>query len=320
MPTRDLLAEITVADDHAGPSRDALQHSRDKLAILAYYIPGFAVACKDRSPVFFFVDGLAGSGLYHFKEDDTFALGSTLIALRMAHPAFHKTVSMEKSRTFATALKARTAEFDHAVVRQGDCNSNLLPLVEREIPATLRSSPVLFLLDPAGFELAWETVAACSRFRVHPKGWKAELLILVPTGSVGRAPGGRVDIEEVPESKRVDAAFPPRANWADVVQRRRRGEISASESRRLLAEEYESGLKALGYKHVLTREISRPGWDVDEEGMGVYHLAFATDNDAGKKIMESAFARVRVNKPRRLQRLEQLGQRHFLDLVEPEQP
>lgn len=313
MAPRNLLAEITVPDDGIRPIRTALPHSRDKLAILAHYIPGFATACKDKSPVFFFVDGLAGSGMYHFPEDGSYALGSTLIGLRMANPAFRKTVSMEKGAGLARALRQRTQGYSSAVVERGDVNDDLLPLLEREIPLTVRSNPMLILLDPAGFELQWSTVEACSRFRTHRR-WKAELLILVATGSVHRAPGGKRDVESVPESRAVERAFPPRSNWADVVLRREQRQIDPSEARRLLAAEYEAGLRGLGYKHVLTREINRPGWDINDAGMGVYHLAFATDNDAGKRIMQDAFERVRVNQPRRLRALEERGQSHFLDL------
>lgn len=316
MATNDLSFEITVPDDGIGSPRQALPHSRDKLGILAYYIPGFATACKDLSPDFFFIDGLAGSGLYHFKEDGTYALGSTPIALRRAQPPFRKVIAMEQNRVLASALRKRTSGFANAVARQGDCNRNLVPLVTREIPEEMRSCPILFLLDPAGFELHWDTVVECSKFRRHPRGWKAELLILVATGSVNRAPSSNVDSEDLPESNRVTAAFPPGVDWQSIVWRRKRGEIDPKETRRLLAAEYERGLRELGYRHVLTREISRPGWDVNDEGMGVYHLAFATDNDVGKRIMESAFERVHVNQPRRLQRLAEIGQSHFLDKVD----
>ncbi len=46
---------------------------------------------------------------------------------------------------------------------------------------------------------------------------------------------------------------------------------------------YGDGLKSLGYKTVLDRQIKKEG------GQPMYFLIFATDNAAGERIMDSVF-------------------------------
>lgn len=74
--------------------------------------------------------------------------------------------------------------------------------------------------------------------------------------------------------------------------RRAHGRASASAYVRL----YADGLKSLGYETVLDRQITKAN------GSPMYFLIFATDNDAGERIMDWVFNRVR------LRVAEELGQ------------
>jgi hypothetical protein len=65
---------------------------------------------------------------------------------------------------------------------------------------------------------------------------------------------------------------------------------------------YAEGFKRLGYATVLDRQIKK------SNGQPMYFLIFATDNDAGEKIMNWVFDRVRL----RVQ--EELGQTTLFDM------
>lgn len=304
---RDFIADVTVRDDGIRPVRQAPPHSRDKLGILSYYIPAFANACKDKAPRFYFVDAFAGEGLYHFSDDDSYALGSTLIALGKARPSFARTVAMELDEEKAAALTTRVVRYSAtAVVRVGDCNTDLLRIMDAYIPHT---APLLVLLDPDAFELQWRTIEALAEYRTGR--WKTEMLILVATNLVGRAPAGRTGDDGLPANDQVTRSFPPTSRWSEILRSRRDGGLSAQGARRALATEYETGLKELGYATVMSREITRRGKASARDGAGVYHLVFATDNQAGEKIMKAAFDRVYTNLVKVEQRALDRGQGAF---------
>ena len=76
---RDFVRDLTIPSDGLSAVRPALPHSRDKLGILRYYLPGFTRASQNYPR--FFVDACSGPGLYSFPDSNEYAMGSTLIAL-----------------------------------------------------------------------------------------------------------------------------------------------------------------------------------------------------------------------------------------------
>ncbi len=79
--------------------------------------------------------------------------------------------------------------------------------------------------------------------------------------------------------------MPDPDGWRNVYSLR--DELSPFYFRRAILEEYVTGLKRLGYLHIpAPRLIPRPG------GQGLYFMVFATDHEAGLKIMADAFNRV----------------------------
>jgi three-Cys-motif partner protein len=286
----DFLADITVPHDGIEQVREAQDWSRDKLGILSMYLPAFATACHKRATEFYFVDGFAGEGLYSFPARGEFVLGSSLIALG-AQPQFAKVLSMELSEARANSLRLRTAAFGRrSVVRQGDTNQDLLPAMADEIPP---AAPTLVLLDPEGLELEWSTVQALAGFREGDR--KVELLILVPTGSIGRVAEVAHD-SQTEGANRIDFMFPYPSPWQDVWERRRAGQITPEESRDEFAEIYRQGLISLGYTHTEVRPITRR----DSDSASVYHLVFASDHPAGRDIMVHTFGRMYANRTPKL--------------------
>jgi len=90
--------------------------------------------------------------------------------------------------------------------------------------------------------------------------------------------------------------------WKDIYARRESGQISAEEARGEYVRMYAEGFKRLDYATVLDRQIKK------SNGQPMYFLIFATDNDAGERIMDWVFDRVHL----RVQ--EELGQATLFDM------
>lgn len=259
--------------------REAGEWARDKLAIIRCYLPAFGRACRGKVPRWYFVDAFSGPGVNRLRESGERIWGSPMIALD-TDPAFTKCLLLDKGKREMETLTARAAPFGgHAVIRQGDANTDLVSLMEPELD---KKAPCVCLLDPEGPHLAWETVEAIARFKSGR--YKVEQLILLPTHTGF--------IRELPLLKSIEAwgerdlrrVF-GNDDWKPIWERRRRGEIGADQATTEYVRLYAHGLRGLGYKTVLDREIRTRGWG----GRILYFLVFATDNDAGKKVMDWCF-------------------------------
>ena len=275
-----VLASETPPDDGL-VVREAGPWVKDKLGILAQYLPAFGKACKDKAPNWFYVDAFAGSGLNRIRKTGELVWGSPLIALR-ADPPFTRCAFLDSGTAEVQALRRRTAPYGaRAVVRQGDCNTALLPLMQEAVDPR---APCLCVFDPEGPNLDWRTVASVARFK-RAGFSKVEQLILFPTDTGF--------IRELPRERQIEGwgerdlrrVF-GNDDWRAIYERRRRDEISADDARteyvRLYADQLRHQLK---YKTVLDRPVRTHGWG----GRILYFLLFATDNDAGKRIMDSCF-------------------------------
>ena len=90
-------------------------------------------------------------------------------------------------------------------------------------------------------------------------------------------------------SDRLDLTFGSHA-WAAIHRARLDGQITPREAQFHYLEEYCSSLRNLGYGWVRWKAITAPrapGLRRQE----MYHLIFATDHEAGDKIMEDVFRR-----------------------------
>ena len=277
-PPQEFIAEITVQDDGVIPVRPVPEWTKNKLGILWAYLSRYAIACRS-ARAFYFVDAMAGSGLCRVRETGEFLLGSTLIALK-AEPRFTKCLSLEQNANSYRALVTRTESVrPRSVVEPGDCNQDLLRLMNREIP---RGAPTFILFDPEGAELNWTTVREAALFRTGKL--KAELLILLATSFLDRMLPNEGDAE-LHNVMALNQVFPPSRRWSETWERKRRGEISAEQGRIEHADSYCVWLReSLGYRFVAARPVTRPG-----STASVYHLIFASDHPAGEDIMTHVF-------------------------------
>lgn len=252
-----------------------------KLDIVEAYAQHFATACKDKARAWFFIDGFCGPGVNRVKPAQTLRWGSPVLGL-LADPPFKRCIAMDLSERDVEALRSRVQQFgDRAVVEVGNCNVDLLPLMERTITGGDRFQPCLALLDPEGPHLAWSTVAAISRFRRGRR--KAEQLILLPThmGFIRELPlHNPITSWAERDLRRVYG----NDDWRGIWERRKEtGDTDRATTE--YVQLYEEQLRALGYRTVLDVEIKREG----RRGPTLYFLIFATDHPAGERIMDSLF-------------------------------
>lgn len=273
---QEYLQECIVPNDGIDTVREAKPHSGDKLTILAAYLPAFTKASQ-RAPRKYFVDALAGPGLYHFPTkgsaagtlvEGKFVKGSTLIA-RDTNPPFDRIVAMDINAENVKVLDRRTAGDARVVVRQGDCNEDLLPLMEAELAD--RTAPVFVFVDPEGFEVNWSTLQQLSKFRQGSK--KTELLIYFAAPSLAR-----FNLEGIQKfTMKVDDAMPPGREWRRILQEAKERGADGREIATEMLKHYEDALREqLGYGHVTARPIGPKGPE-DRGGRVFYYLVYATD-------------------------------------------
>jgi three-Cys-motif partner protein len=265
------------------PARDAASWTEEKLMILTAYLERFATATK-KAGGWYGLDLFAGTGLNWSTTRDETIDGSALVALR-SKPQAMKLIAAEKHPSAFEALAARTEPYGkRAALFNEDANR----IVEKMLAPIPRRAPAFAFLDPEGSELEWPTVEAIAAHKAGYSPNKIEQLILFPTdmGFVRLAPDHPELVSRIYGHDR----------WRQIFERRATGDITAEQARSEYVRLYGEGLTGLGYRVVLDRQIRK------SNGSPMYFLIFATDNEAGERIMDHVFDQVhlRVN--------EELGQ------------
>jgi three-Cys-motif partner protein len=257
----------------------------EKLEFLRYYLGGtghhgggFMIATQ-RAGGSAYIDLFAGPGQVQLPTG-TVIDGSPLIAAR-ASPPFSRLFWSDSDPGNVASLRAHAADFANRniAVLEGDANT----LIDTILPDVHRMQPALAFLDPEGSELAWETV---QKIAAHKPGGqnKIEQFILFAsdTGIVRFFPR---DPSKLVYADRLDRMLPDPIAWRSLYSLRAR--LDAAEFRRRLLGLYVSGMKQLGYRHVPEpRLVCRP------DGRPLYFMVFATDHDAGERIMRAALEKV----------------------------
>ena len=280
--------------------------TRAKLAILNDYLPAFLQASSGKSDEYVYLDAFAGEGRGVDRLTGEEFQGSSRIALEAT--ALRADVRFTRLRYFEQESKARElqARFEteypnrDVKVYGGDCNVQI-PKALAEL-GHLRWAPTFAFVDPDGMEFEWHTLEALAAHKRGYRGasstkreYKVELWLLFPTQGIVRTLA--LDAAKVrPEDEdRATALFGTDA-WRAIYARRVDGKLSAKDAK----EEYVNLMRwrlseDLGYNRTHPLELK------NTRGGTIYHMLFATDNDAGDKIMAEIYAKTAGQMPAMLQ-------------------
>lgn len=274
------------------PGRSWGYWTRAKLEILTEYLGAFATASSGQSERVY-LDAFAGEGRGLDRLTAEEFPGSPRIALEAGEGAGFTRFRFFELERKATELEARLrSEYPESDIKVygGDCNQTI-PEALAEL-RSLRWAPTFAFLDPDGMELAWETLAALAE---HKRGYRApdslkpefkvEMWTLFPTSGIVRTLALEADKVSPADEARATRLFNTE-QWRPIYELRLAHRITAAEAR----DEYVN-LMRWRLEHDLGYRFTHPFELKNTRGGTVYHMIFATDHDAGTRIMESIYAR-----------------------------
>lgn len=259
--------------------------SRNKLEILQAYLPAFNQAAKSVEERVY-LDLMAGEPENFDRDTRQKFDGSARIALSTT-PSFTRFAFGElppRAARIKADLEARHPGAPFRVY-PGDCNVTVKGMLADL--NDVRWAPMFAFLDQQAAELRWETMATLAAFR---KGkfkaeqwilWSPAMIVKGATGSNGDAFADRVD--RMYGSDR----------WRKILGARQADSITASAFRaemvNLLRWQFET---ELGYRHTIRIPMTM------KSGTALYDMVFATDHEAGLKIMSHLYKKAAEREPR----------------------
>jgi three-Cys-motif partner protein len=257
--------------------------TREKLALVRYYLGGtgekgggFMVATR-RARGRHYIDLFSGPGQCQMRDGEIID-GSPIIAAK-ATPPFTRLYWVDADARNAASLRAHRHDFPTRRIEVIHRDANLA--VDAILAGLPRNEPVFAFLDPEGSELSWSTIEKLAR---HKPRNKIELFILFAsdTGVIRFFPR---DPSRMVRQDRLDQMMPSPEGWRRIYARR--SDLSGIDFRRLILEEYTTGLANLGYTYIPPPRLVRK-----PDRRPLYFMVFATDHEAGLNIMSDALNRV----------------------------
>ena len=275
--------------------------TRGKLDLLRQYLNAFTTACKSQDEIIY-LDLFGGQPENRDRLTDDNLDGSARIALATESPPFTRLRFFE-IEPYASRLRA-ALEADHPgrdlLVVAGDCNQTIGGVLQELAPYNW--APTFAFVDPNGPDVHWSSLQALARFKKADLT-KPELWILLAAGMFIRNPpvNGRVRPQHASKLTKMYGT----EQWEAIYQARVGGTLLPADAR----EEYVN-LMRWRLEHVLGYRWTHPLEIFNERGHSIYHMIFATDHDAGNRIMTNLyntaaneFPAMRTDARRRRQRL-----------------
>lgn len=265
--------------------------TRNKLTILEDYLPAFTTA-STRSPSTLFLDLMAGQPENQSKDTGENFDGSPRIAMD-TEPKFKKLAFGELNRRNADAIQADLADQhpnqEHRYrVFQGDCNDTIDDMLAWA--SDCNRGAVFAFIDQQSSEIKWATLSKLARFRKLTRfsPYKAELWILFTPSMFVRNLGDGI---RKGTGDRVDAMF-GNTTWRHIHAARMRSELTPAQEREELVNLFRCQLEEmLGYRHTVRIPMRMRG------ELDIYQMVFATDHDAGLKIMSHLYKKAAEREP-----------------------
>ncbi len=253
-----------------------------KLQILADYLGPFLTACQSQ-PEVVYLDAFAGDGHGLSRVTGEKFQGSALRALEAQGRNGNRFTRLRyferegKAAGLEERLRADNPGRDIKVYG-GDCNARLRDALD-ELHA-VRWAPTFAFLDPDGLEVDWQTLEMLAAHKSGSK-YKTELWMLFASPAFMRVLSRKDPTDEA--AAQVTRLFGTDA-WRPIHQMRAANELSPEESRNEFVNLMRRRLEVeLGYARTHSLHLKT------ERGVPLYHMIFATDNEAGDRIMSSVY-------------------------------
>jgi three-Cys-motif partner protein len=262
-----------------------------KLQILSDYLDPFLTACQGQSEVVY-LDAFAGEGEGQSRVTGETFKGSAVRALDARGANGHQFTRLRyferESKASALEAKLRTTYPARDIkVYGGDCNTRLRDALTDLADA--RWAPTFAFVDPDGLEVDWDTLQLLAGHKQGSK-YKTELWLLFSSPAPMRVLGLNKPMTDE-AAYQVGRLF-GNEEWRPIHELRRAGKFTPEEARNEFVNLMRWRLeRALGYKwtHPLLLKTER--------GAPVYHMIFATDNEAGNRIMSSIYTNAATTIP-----------------------
>ena len=261
-----------------------------KLDALDRYLTRFTTASQ-RSPTTLYLDLFAGSVDNVRRDDNTrHFTGSTVRAIetipQFTHLRFFELP--QKARQLRNELSARFPNDERYAVMEGDCNTTISTTLHDLQAQGLSFAPTLCFIDPDGLDVGWSTLSALASFKDRRTRTKPEILILLSHTTIPRLAGWDLSMGLDEKLSLSVTRFYGTQSWRRIHERRMHHALNASDARSLYTALLRYRIQyVLGYSRTLTIEMG------NERGAPVYVLIFATDHEAGVRIMSSVFSEAR---------------------------
>jgi three-Cys-motif partner protein len=260
-----------------------------KLQMLAAYLPEFTRASK-RARATVYLDLFAGDTSNLSRSTGQVITGSPVVALETS-PPFSKVVLIElpsQAARLEGELRERFPDRD-LTVWAGDCNDTIDAALAALAP--VRWAPTFAMVDQYAAEIRWSTLDKLAAFKRGVRT-KAELWLLfahsmLPRGLAATEPDAVARFE-----RRVDEMYGC-DDWREMYAARKAGMLDGTELREQLLNLMRWRLEnVLGYRATHHFEMKNHG------GVAIYSMVFATDHDAGERIMRHIYGKAAEAQPK----------------------
>jgi three-Cys-motif partner protein len=260
--------------------------TRNKLDILAGYLPAFNTASMGKASERLYIDLMAGQPGNRDKTSGQEFDGSARLALQ-SEPGFTRHAFCEEASragVLESDLRTRFPHKDFAVYG-GDCNRTIDQVLSDL--SDWRWAPTFAFIDQQAAEVTWTTLAKVSAFRKGQR--KTELWVLASPAMIAKGVAGTNGAEF---ATRVDKLYGNR-DWRKIQ--------AARDDRRISPAQYRDDMVDL-LRWQLQNEM---GYAQTEripmrmtQGTPIYDMVFATDHPVGVSIMTHLYRRAAEREPR----------------------
>ncbi|MEU8632785.1 three-Cys-motif partner protein TcmP [Amycolatopsis sp. NPDC048633] len=258
--------------------------TQHKLQILGDYLQAFATA-SSRVDQRIYLDLFAGWPENTSRETNEEILGSIHRALA-ATPPFTKVCLFElpsKAARLEAAVRQKYPNHQGLHVYPGDCNDTITSALQELTP--IRWAPTFAFVDQFAAEVHWSTLTQIAQFKRGRSVTKAEMWILFGTSFLPRGLQVGQNHMDAKFGDRLTAMFGSE-EWVPIIRARRDGLLDATEMRLELLNLMRWRLETeLGYRATHPFTMKNTG------GQELYHMIFASDHDAGDKIMRHLYGK-----------------------------